>query len=142
MLCQFLPHSKVNQLYIYIYLLFFGFPSHLGHQRALSRVPCALQQVLISYLFYTQQCIHVNPNLPIHPTPLPPMVYIRLFSTSVSPFLLCKQVHLYHFSRFHIYMLIYEICFSLSDLTPLCMTDSRSTHISTNDPISFLFMAE
>ena len=27
-------------------------------------------------------------------------------------------------------------------LTALCMTDSRSLHISTNDPISLLFMAE
>ena len=27
-----------------------------------------IQQVLISYLFYTYQCIYVNPNLPIHPT--------------------------------------------------------------------------
>ena len=27
-----------NQLYIYIYPLFFGFSSHLGHHRALSRV--------------------------------------------------------------------------------------------------------
>ena len=25
----------MNQLYVYIYPLFFGFPSHLGHQRAL-----------------------------------------------------------------------------------------------------------
>ena len=24
--------------------------------------------------------------------------------------------HLYHFSRFHIYALMYDICFSLSDL--------------------------
>ena len=34
-----------------------------------------IQQVLISYLFYTHRCIHVNPNLPIHPptTPLPPV---------------------------------------------------------------------
>ena len=64
MLCQFLLYSKVNQLYTYIYPLFFGFPSPLGHHRALSRVPCALQQVLISYLFYTQsqQCIYVNLN--------------------------------------------------------------------------------
>ena len=46
----------------------FKFSSHLGHQRAPSRVPCAVQQVLISYVFYTQQCIYVNPNLPIHPT--------------------------------------------------------------------------
>ena len=56
-------------------------------------------------------------------TPLPPpphhfprLVSIRLFSTSVSQFLPCKPVHLYHFSRFHIYALIYDIRFSLSDL--------------------------
>ena len=69
MLCQFLLYSEVNQLYVYIYPLFFVFPSHIGHQRTLSRVPYAIQQVLISYLFYTYYCIHVNPNLPIHPTP-------------------------------------------------------------------------
>jgi len=27
--------------------------THLGHHRALSRVPCAVWQVLINYLFYT-----------------------------------------------------------------------------------------
>ena len=48
--------------------------------------------------------------------PPPNLVSIRLFSTSVSLFLPCKPVHLYHFSRFHIYMLIYDTCFSLSDL--------------------------
>ena len=48
MLHQFLMHSKVNQqLCIQIYPLFCGFPSHLGHQRALTRVPC-----VINYLFY------------------------------------------------------------------------------------------
>ena len=36
--------------------------------------------------------------------------------TSASLFLPCKPVHLYHLSRFHIYALIYYICFSLSDL--------------------------
>ena len=40
------------RLYIYIYPLFFSFSSHIGHYRVLSRVPCAVQQVLISYLFY------------------------------------------------------------------------------------------
>ena len=50
------------------------------------------------------------------PRRFPPLVSIRLFSTSVSQFLPCKPVHLYHFSRFHIYTLIYDICFSLSDL--------------------------
>ena len=82
-----------------------------------------IQQVLISHQFYTHQCIHVNPNRPIHhttcpatPCSLPPLVSICLFSMSVSQFLPCKLVHLYHFSTFHIYALIYDICFSLSDL--------------------------
>ena len=39
---------------------FFGIFFHLGHYRALSRVPCAVQQVLISNLVYTQQCIYVR----------------------------------------------------------------------------------
>ena len=56
--------AKVNQLHTCIYPLFFRFPSHLGHHGALSRVPCSIQQVLISYLFYTQQCMYVNPSLP------------------------------------------------------------------------------
>ena len=33
MLCWFLLYSKVDKLYVYIYLLFFGFPSHLGCHR-------------------------------------------------------------------------------------------------------------
>ena len=61
--------------------------------------------------------IPISQFIPPPPPPaLPPLVSIRLFSTSVSLFLPCKLVHLYHFSRFHIYALIYDICFSLSDL--------------------------
>ena len=48
--------TAVNQLCVHLYPLVFGFPSHLGHYRALSRVPRAAQQVLISYLLYIQLC--------------------------------------------------------------------------------------
>jgi len=53
--CVFLLCSKVNQLYLYvcISLSFFGFPFHLGH-KVLSRVPCAVQRLLLSYLFYAR----------------------------------------------------------------------------------------
>ena len=65
---------------------------------------------------------------------------------SVSLFLPCKPVHLYHFSRFHIYALIYDICFSLSDLlhsvgqslgpsTSLQMTQFRSFLWLSNIPL-------
>ena len=79
-----------------------------------------IQQVLISHPFYTQQCIHVNPNLPIHPTThpghFPPFVSIGFFlyfCVSISALQTGSSVP---FSRFHIYVLIYNICFSLSDL--------------------------
>ena len=55
-------------------------------------------------------------NLPIHPNPSDPTMPTRLFSASVSLFLPCKCVHLYHFSRCHMYVLIYYICVSLSYL--------------------------
>ena len=42
----------MNQLYVYIYLLFFRFPSHLGHHRAMSGLSCAVLEVLSGYLFY------------------------------------------------------------------------------------------
>ena len=90
---------------------FFRFSSHLSHRRALSRVPHALQQVLTSFLFYTEQCICVSPALPAYATPF------LLWCPYAWPlFLLCKWDHLYHSSRFHTYTLIYDICFSLSDL--------------------------
>ena len=56
-----------------------------------------------------------QPPNSFHPFFLP-LVSICLISTSASLFLPCKQVHLYHFSRFHIYTLIYNICFSPIDL--------------------------
>ena len=60
--------------------------------------------------------IPISQFIPPPPFPhFPPLVSIHLFSTSVSLFLPCKLVHLYHFSRFHIYVLIYDICFSVSD---------------------------
>ena len=60
-------YSEVSQLHIHIYpLLFFGFFPHIGHYRAFSRVPCARQQFLFSFLFYLGQCVYVNPNLLVY----------------------------------------------------------------------------
>ena len=63
---------------IHISTLFFRFFSHIDHYRVLSRVPCAIQQVLISYLFYIQQCVYVNPNLTVYPSP-PNQLFSMLF---------------------------------------------------------------
>ena len=100
MLYQFLLHSKVNQLYVYLYPLLFGFPSHLGHHRnhkALSRVPCAIWQVLIiqvkqlsiSYIVsivYTCQYTCQYMNLSVHPSP----IFLTLY-----PCTLCLCLYLY-----------------------------------------------
>ena len=65
-----------------------------------------------------------------HPQVLSPppsrLVSIDLFSASVSLFLLCKYDHLFHFSRFHIYVLIYNTSLFLTHFT-LC--DTLSVHL-------------
>ena len=45
----------------------FGFPSHLVHQRALSRVPGAIQKVLIVSIVCTCQLQSPNPTKPLFP---------------------------------------------------------------------------
>ena len=40
---MFQVYSKMNQLYICIYLFLFGLFSHMGHYRILSRFPCAIE---------------------------------------------------------------------------------------------------
>ena len=79
---------------------------------------------------------------PAPPPHFPPLVSIRLFSTSVSLFLPCKPVHLYHFSRFHIYALIYDICFSLSDLLHFVWQSlGASTSLKMTQFHSFLWLS-
>ena len=131
MLCQFLQYSKVTQLYIYIYPLFFRFYSHMCHYRVLSRVPCAIQQVLI--ICFIQWCVYVNPNLPVYPH-LSPLVTISLFSTSVTPFLLNRLIcTVFLDSTYKRYHMIFVFLW----LTSLNMTIFRSIHVTANGIISF-----
>ena len=84
------------------------------------------------------QFITPPPPPPCH---VPPLVSICLFSVSVSLFLPCTPVHLYHFSRFHIYALIYDICFSLSDLLhSIWQSLDPSTSLQTTQFRSFLWL--
>ena len=52
--------------------------------RALSRVPCATQEILIRYECYPQYqyCIYVHPNLQIHLTPPSQLVFIHSTSSN------------------------------------------------------------
>ena len=70
---------------------FFGFPSHLSHHRALSRVPCAVYSRLPWVIFFICGSVYVSILISHYIPPLlSPLVSIRLFSTSASLFLLCK----------------------------------------------------
>ena len=73
----------VSQLYVYTYSVFFGFPSHLGHHRSLSRIPCAAQYVLISRLLYIVYTCHSQTPSSSHLPVLTPLVTLSLFSTSI-----------------------------------------------------------
>ena len=60
-----------------------------------------------------------------------PTVSTHLLTMSTSLFLLCKQIHLFHFSRFYIYALIYsyQVCGNLSQ---------RSWNLITGTPLFLL----
>ena len=57
----------------------------------------------------------LSPFISLYPSPNLTLVH-SLFSVSVSPLMPWRYVHQYHLSKFHIYALIYNTCFSLSDL--------------------------
>ena len=57
-------------------------------------------------------------------------------SLPVSSFLLC-YIHLFRFFRFHIYVITYSLCLSLSDIS-LSITPSKFIHIVANDKTSCL----
>ena len=112
----------MNQLYVDICPLFFiSFP--LWSLQGVSRDPCGTHYVLITLIIFLLSVLFIVSIVYIRQSPISqsfplhsPLVSIRLFSKSVSQFLLCKSDHLYRFSRFHICVLVCDICFSLSDL--------------------------
>ena len=72
-LCQFLLYSKAYQPQAHTHPCFLGFPSHLGHYRALSRFPSATQQILIQFSSVAQSCPtlcnprdYSTPGFPVH----------------------------------------------------------------------------
>ena len=76
--------------YMRIRPLCFGFPSRLGHRRALGRAPCPTVAARSSSVSYAYQQ-RVRQSQPPSPSTSPlPLVYIHVFSTSVSLLLLCK----------------------------------------------------
>ena len=79
---------------------------------------------------------------PPPPPPLSPLcvhTFVLYICVSIST---CKPIHLYHFSRFHIYTLIYDICFSLSDLFhPVWQSLGPSTSLQMTQFHSILWLS-
>ena len=98
----------------YSFFLFFEFLTFILFIFLYSRFLLVIYFIHISVYMPIPISQFITPPPP--PRRFPPLVSLCLFSTSVSLFLPCKPVHLYHFSKFHINALIYNIYFSLSDL--------------------------
>ena len=98
---------------ICVYISLFWIAFNLAHHRAPDSIPCAGQQVLISYLFYT--FIHTSKYTSI---PVSQLIPPPTFSLGVHYFFpLCLYFCFGNrISRVCMYVLIYGICFSLSDL--------------------------
>ena len=86
------PEPPGNQLYIYIYYSFFGFPSYLGHYRALSRVHVLYSRFSLVICFI-HSISSVYMSIPISQV-IPPIFsfssrYPYVCSLYLSLFLLC-----------------------------------------------------
>ena len=94
--------------------LFSGFPSHWGHHGALSSLPCGVQFSLVFYFIQNTCSVCYNSS---HPSPLsPPGVHDCSFHMCLY-FHFVRKTVCTNFFRFHMYGLIYDIYFSLSDFT-------------------------
>ena len=130
MVCQFLLYQKVNQLYIYIYLhisSLLRLPPTLPipplqvvtKHRADLPVLCGCFPLAIGFTFgsvyMSMPLFHFVPAYP-SPSPCPQvhsLVGLCLYSRPAPRFFM---TFFFFFFRFHIYVLAYGICFSLSDL--------------------------
>ena len=118
-LASAIQHESGISIYIYIPSLSNFFPTPmtpLDCPRGQHCAPCFIQQLPIRYLFCIWYCRYFRASLSICSTLAFHCCVQSLFFMSASQFLPCKYVHQYHFFRFHVFALIYGICFSLSDL--------------------------
>ena len=126
MLCYFLLYDRVN--------LPPTTPSHPSRSQVSTKLSsCVLQQLPTSCLFYTWQCIYLRPTLPVHPTlPFPTLcphicsLCLCLYSCLGNRFICIIFLDSIYIHEYTIFVFPF-----------LCRTNPGSSHISTNDPISF-----
>ena len=151
MVCQFLLYNKVNQLYIYIYphissllclppILPIPPLQVITKHRADLPVLCAAshQLSILHLVVYICPCHSLTLSQLTLPPPrvLKSILYVCVFI----PGLPLGSSEPFFF--FQIPYMCQHIVFVFLFLTSLCMTDSRSIYLTTNNSISFLCMAE
>ena len=118
-------------------LLFFSFLNFILSIFLYSRFLLVICFIHIVYICQSQ-----SPNAsPCPPPPLSPLGvhrFVLYICVSISA---CKLVHLYYFSRFHIYALIYDICFSLLLLSTLILSFLCSSPFNLEKEFSNVFSA-
>ena len=115
----------------------------LGCHRVRAELP-VLHSSFPTATCFTDDDVYVSVLLsgfvPVSPSPV---LFTSLFSAAVPLFSSHKQVHQYHFSRFHMYVLIHKICFSLYDLlhsASQALSSATSLEcIKYSSPLMFLF---
>ena len=126
-------------IYIYIYISpLFSLPPPPSPLLSIITEHQAELLVLCSYFprasYLTHGSVYMSTLLSQSVPPSPsPTTSTNLFSMSASPFLLCKHDQQYSFSRFHIYALMYSICwenlldtsFRQSTMAAACRMDGR-----------------
>ena len=136
-----------NESAVCMYIPFpFGLPSHSGHCRALSRAPCAIYCVPISFdlvhsidMYISHMYMYVSLILPVS-SRLPPWYPYVCFLRLCLYFCFADKVIYTIFLDCTTYVLIYNTCFSLSDLTSLY--DTLSVHPCLYTFRLSLFMTE
>ena len=91
------------------------YPSGLPQSTSCGCPASCIKLTLVIYFTYGNVHVSVlfSQIIPPSPSPSEPK---SLFFASVSPLLLCMRISGSVFSKFHVYVLIYSICLSLSDL--------------------------
>ena len=115
-----------------------SYPSRLSQCTSLEF--CIMQQISTGYLtlyigMYIFPCF--SQFVPTSPSST---VSTSQFSMSASLLLPCREFHQYYLSRFYIYALEYNICFSLYD--SLSIVSSRFICIIRTESTVFLIMAK
>ena len=95
-------------------LFFVRFFPLTGHCRILSRVPCAIQQILTSYLYYMESSVYVNPSLLISPSPIPSGKHKFVFHSCLVLLLFVVVVVVAAFFFFNFYWSIVSLQHSLA----------------------------